>query len=72
MAVIAELANDAKFMFSMRRKLMKDQIKLDQTAPKVGDLAPDFTLHDISGEESVTLSNFRGDKPVVLLFGSYT
>jgi peroxiredoxin len=72
MSVIAELASDAKFMISMRRGLMKRQIELDQAAPKAGDLAPDFTLYDISGEQSVTLSDFRGEKPVVLLFGSYT
>jgi hypothetical protein len=37
-----------------------------------GDVAPDFTLpkHDRSGE--VTLSSHRGDRPVVLVFGSYT
>ena len=39
---------------------------------KVGDLAPDFTLPDLAGKNTVTLSNFRGKKPVVLIFGSYT
>jgi peroxiredoxin len=72
MAVISELANDLKFMLCMRKALMKRQIELDKEAPKPGDQAPDFTLHDISGKESVTLSDFRGIKPVVLLFGSYT
>ena len=43
-----------------------------QAQRKAGDLAPDFTLYDISGIESVTLSDFRGKKPVVLIFGSYT
>ena len=72
MTVIAELFNDAKFIIKFRRKLMKRQMGLNQLAPKVGDLAPDFTLADISGTESVTLSDFRGKKPVVLVFGSYT
>jgi hypothetical protein len=37
-----------------------------------GDVAPDFTLatHDHRGQ--VTLSSHRGDRPVVLVFGSYT
>lgn len=37
-----------------------------------GDQAPDFTLprHDHTG--SVTLSSHRGQRPVVLVFGSYT
>jgi len=68
----SELLNDVKFMLSMRRQLMKRQIELDQAAPKIGELAPDFTLYDISGKNSITLSDFRGKKPVVLLFGSYT
>jgi hypothetical protein len=33
---------------------------------EVGDPAPDFTL------SGVQLSSFRGKKPVVLVFGSYT
>jgi hypothetical protein len=39
---------------------------------KVGDLAPDFTLADIKGDKKVTLSGFKDQKPVVLIFGSYT
>ena len=39
-----------------------------------GAPAPDFALprHDSSGRERVTLSSFRGKRPVVLVFGSYT
>ena len=37
------------------------------TALKVGEPAPDFTLSDAAGR-SVTLSDFRGKKPVVLVF----
>ena len=36
-------------------------------AVKVGDVAPDFTLPSKAGE-SVSLSNFRGQKAVVLYF----
>jgi hypothetical protein len=72
MTVLAELFNDAKFIIKFRRKLMKRQTGLDKLAPKFGDLGPDFTLSDISGTESVTLSDFLGKKPVALIFGSYT
>ena len=41
-------------------------------APKVGDEAPDFELCDIHGENPVRLSDFQGDKPVALVFGSFT
>jgi hypothetical protein len=39
---------------------------------KVGDPAPDFTLPDPTGKKEVTLSGFRGKRPVVLIFASYT
>jgi hypothetical protein len=42
------------------------------SAPAVGDMAPDFELHDVRGETSVRLSSFQGDRPVALIFGSFT
>jgi peroxiredoxin len=48
------------------------QAKYDALAPKAGDLAPDFELSDIDGALSVRLSDFRGKKPVALVFGSFT
>jgi hypothetical protein len=41
-------------------------------APKKRELAPDFTLSNIQGKTSFTLSDFRGLKPVALVFGSFT
>jgi peroxiredoxin len=72
MTIITELLDDFKFNLSFRSKLMKRQLKMNRAAPKAGDLAPDFTLSDISGTESITLSDFRGKKPVALVFGSFT
>ena len=37
-----------------------------------GDIAPDFTLSTLDRSGEVTLSSHRGDRPVVLVFGSYT
>ena len=48
------------------------QLTNDVKSPKVGDPAPDFELHDPSGEKSVRLSSFFGKRPVALVFGSYT
>lgn len=48
------------------------QGRYDATAPKVGNLAPDFELYDVNGENRVRLSDFRGRKPVALVFGSFT
>jgi peroxiredoxin len=41
-------------------------------ALRVGDPAPDFTLPTLDRKETVTLSSLRGERPVVLVFGSYT
>ncbi len=41
-------------------------------APKVAEDAPDFTLETRDGSESIRLSKFEGDRPVVLIFGSWT
>jgi hypothetical protein len=38
----------------------------------VGDAAPDFRLPALDHKSVVQLSSFRGDRPVVLVFGSYT
>ena len=38
----------------------------------VGQDAPDFTLQSVDHRRTVTLSSHRGDRPVVLVFGSYT
>jgi len=39
---------------------------------KPGDLAPDFSLDTHDRKQHITLSSFRGEKAVVLIFGSYT
>ena len=39
---------------------------------RVGDPAPDFRLKRYDNSSWVQLSSFRGDRPVVLIFGSYT
>ncbi len=38
----------------------------------VGDQAPDFSLQTADRKARVHLSAFRGQKPVVLVFGSHT
>ncbi len=41
-------------------------------ALNIGDPAPDFQLRTLDKTSEVSLSSFRGSKPVVLIFGSYT
>ena len=62
MTIFSELFDDAKFIIGYRRKAMKQQKVLNAKAPKAGDLAPDFTLSDISGTKSVTLSELGQHK----------
>jgi hypothetical protein len=43
-----------------------------RSVPKVGQMAPDFELKTADGKQTVRLSSFRGQRPVVLIFGSHT
>lgn len=43
-----------------------------EEGPAVGQQAPDFELSDHQGNQRIRLSQFRGQKPVVLIFGSFT
>jgi hypothetical protein len=40
--------------------------------PRLGRRAPDFTLSTHDGRRTITLSKFKYQKPVVLIFGSFT
>jgi hypothetical protein len=39
---------------------------------RVGEMAPDFVLPTVDRKSQVSLASFRGQRPVVLVFGSYT
>lgn len=43
-----------------------------QRAPAVGEAAPDFTLKSRDGKQEITRSKFQADRPLVLIFGSFT
>ena len=55
-----------------RKKHKARQTQLDALAPKHGDIAPDFELRNANGQNPVRLSDSRGQKPVALIFGSFT
>jgi len=44
----------------------------DKWLPSLSEPAPDFTLPDVVTSKNVSLHDFRGKTPVVLVFGSYT
>jgi len=43
-----------------------------QDGAMMGDMAPDFTLSPPDGGRTVSLSSYRNNLPVALIFGSYT
>ncbi len=54
-------------------QMQKDHAEREQRAPNVGDAAPGFTLPTLGDrEETVSLADFRDERPVALIFGSYT
>jgi len=41
-------------------------------APAVGEIATDFTLATADGKSTITRSRYQADRPLVLVFGSFT
>ena len=70
----------AEFIAYMDAKLPEERVPNWETtkalmlrkAPSVGEEAPDFTLETRDGSESIRLSQFKCDRPVVLMLGSWT
>ena len=54
------------------RQAMEAVVARDEMGPHVGDVPPDFELKRMGSEEKVRLSSFKGQRPVALIFGSYT
>jgi len=54
------------------RSALEATLARDGTGPRVGELAVDFSLKRLGSDERVRLSDFRGQLPVALAFGSYT
>jgi len=55
---------DAEMKFKPKRNF--------SDALQVGDKAPHFSLKALHGDDVFDLADYRGEKPVVLFFGSYT
>ena len=50
----------------------RTKVLMARPVPKVGDPAPDFTLKTVDGSTAVARSKFQADRPLVLVFGSFT
>ncbi len=54
------------------RAALEAVVARDEMGPQVGTYPPDFCLKRLGTEERVRLSSLRGQRPVALVFGSYT
>ncbi len=68
--VVAKLPRRAMYVFGPAFPHMWRVARAGHLA--VGEPAPDFDLETYDHKSRVRLSSFRGQKPVVLVFGSYT
>ena len=66
--VMSKTSNVAFAIFPFERMWLSAR----EGSLKVGDAALDFFLETYDRKSRVLLSSFRGKKPVVLVFGSYT
>ena len=66
------LASQGHTLSPALRTALEAVMARDAMGPKVDTYPPDFCLKQLSTEERVRLSSFRGQRPVALIFGSYT
>src|SRR5262249_10039373 len=52
--------------------LLTGEIGSGAEGPKLNAPAPNFTLKSPDGKTTITLSDYKGKKPVALIFGSFT
>lgn len=50
----------------------RGQQRREDDAPKAGMMAPTFKLKSLDGKSEFELESYRGKRPVILFFGSYT
>ena len=67
----APLTEEEKAKLRLERARKKFAFALDK-APKLAEIAPTFSLKSLDGKTETDLGSFRGKRPLVLFFGSYT
>ena len=71
-SVVRGFAGDVMAFIKNKADAKAWQAANEKRVPRVGQAAPDFELGDISGAERIRLSDAVADKPVALVFGSFT
>jgi hypothetical protein len=65
-------AGEGPNLFTMIKGVLTGELGSLCEGPALGGVAPDFTLKTHDDGKAFTLSAYRGKKPVVLVFGSFT
>jgi hypothetical protein len=58
--------------WTLLKGLFEGEIGSMHEGPALGEMAPAFRLPSHDGKRTISLSDYRGKKPVVLIFGSFT
>jgi hypothetical protein len=66
------LASQGRTVSPALHAALEAVVARDEMGPHVGTYPPDFCLKRLGTEGRVRLSSFRGQRPVALIFGSYT
>lgn len=64
--------NEGPSMATLVKGLLDGELGSPFEGPRVGQRAYNFTLRTHDGKRRIALADFRGKKPVVLVFGSFT
>ncbi len=65
-------ASGARNRQQRQQRPRRGRSRNDANSLAVGEVAPVFTLKSLDGKSESDLTKLRKEKPVVLLFGSYT
>jgi hypothetical protein len=67
-----EKPSDGPSRWTLLAGLFKGEIGSMREGPALGSMAPPFRLSTQDGARTISLSDYRGRKPVVLIFGNFT
>jgi Ca2+-binding EF-hand superfamily protein len=65
-------AADGPSRWTLLKGLFSGEIGSSSEGPALGEAAPAFTLETHDKSKRISLADYRGKKPVVLIFGSFT
>ncbi len=72
LAMAAGCESSGKQDLERRAQRRHNRRAYEEGALRAGDTAPTFKLASLDGKSETDLASFRGKRPVILFFGSYT